>query len=228
MLVIKTISMIIITVVFFVIAKMIQKKWHSPLLNPAIIAGISIIVILQLFHISYNTYMLGGQWINYLLGCTVVSLAYPLYLHTDKIIKYAPTIFLSVFSAIILNFLLIFSTLKILGYAKEDIATLLPRSVTAAVGLQISKQIGGDDTITILFILATGIIGSILGSYLLEKSKFQSSIAKGMSLGNASHAFGTARALELDNESGAFSSVAMILSAILSSFLLPIFLMFLY
>jgi len=228
MLFIKSVIMILITVLMFFAAKKIQQKWHTPLLNPAVIAGIGIICILQLFHISYHTYMLGGQWINYLLSCTVVSLAYPLYLHTDKIIKNAPTIFISVFTAILLNFMLIFGTLKLLGYERDEIATLLPRSVTAAVGLQISKQLGGDDTITILFILATGIIGSMLGSYLLEKSNFQSSIAKGMTFGNSSHAFGTARALEIDEESGAYSSVAMILTAILSSVSLPLFLKFFY
>lgn len=220
--------MILLTLSAYALAKMLQKKIKSSLFNPAIIAGFSIILILQLFHISYQTYMQGGQWINDLLSCTVVCLAYPLYLNSKKIMSNAKTIFFSVFTAIILNFTLIFFTLKVLGYSKADIATLLPRSVTAAVGLQISQQMGGNDSITILFILATGILGSTLGTYLLQFTQFKSSIAKGMIYGNSSHAFGTAKALELDNESGAYSSIAMILTAILSSILLPIFVLFLY
>lgn len=220
--------MIVLTLTMYYLAKQLQQRYPSPFLNPAIVAAVSIIVILQLFHISYQTYMAGGKWINDLLSCTVVCLAYPLYLNSSKIMKNASTIFFSVFTAIILNFSLIFFSLKMLGYSKEDIATLLPRSVTAAVGLQISKQIGGNDTITILFIIATGIIGSTLGTYLLQITHFKSSIAKGMIFGNSSHAFGTAKALEMDVESGAYSSIAMILTALLSSILLPIFLIFLY
>ena len=110
----------------------------------------------------------------------------------------------------------------------EVIATILPRSVTAAVGIELSHQLGGTDTITILFIITTGLIGSMLGAYLLKFAKFQTSIARGLTYGNSSHAFGTAKALELDIESGAFSSIGMILTAVLSSVLIPLFILFLY
>ncbi|RIO65048.1 holin, partial [Mammaliicoccus sciuri] len=127
-----------------------------------------------------------------------------------------------------LNFIFVYSVLKILGYSKEVIVTMLPRSMTAAVGIEVSHQLGGIDTITVMFIVTTGLIGSILGSYLLRLGKFKTSIAKGLTYGNASHAFGTAQALEIDLESGAFSSIGMILTAVLSSIILPILILFLY
>ena len=123
--------------------------------------------------------------------------------------------------------MLVFTTLKIFGYSKDTIVTLLPRSITAAVGIEVSQELGGTDTMT-LFIITTGLIGSILGSMLLRMGGFKSSIARGLTYGNASHAFGTAKALELDIESGAFSSIGMILTAVISSVLIPILILVFY
>lgn len=226
--ILKGLFMIAMTILLYIVAKKLQDKYKHPLLNPALIASIAVIAILVIVGADYDDYMSGGKWINYLLNCTVVCLAFPLYQNRQKILKYAKVIFTSVIAGVMLNFTLVFFSLKILGYQKEDIVTLLPRSMTAAVGVQVSKQLGGEDTITIVFIIATGLIGSILGSYFLKMGKFKTSIARGLTYGNASHAFGTAKALEMDRESGAFSSIGMILTALLSSIVLPILILFFY
>ncbi|EJO7121589.1 LrgB family protein [Staphylococcus pseudintermedius] len=228
MMIFQGIAMIVLTVVMFILSKKIYHKFNSPILNPALVTSLGVIAILLLFNIDYHSYMVGGQWINQLLSSTVVCLAFPLYLNRHKIVKYFKTIFVSVFTAVILNFSLIYFSLKLLGYGREDIVTLLPRSITAAVGIQVSHQLGGEDTVTILFIIATGLLGSMIGASLVRMTNFQSSIARGMTFGNASHAFGTARAFEMDLESGAFSSIGMILSAVMSSVMLPILLMLFY
>lgn len=220
--------MIIITIVVYVISKKLQDKYKNPFLNPALIASIIIIAILLMFDISYKGYMKGGEWINHILNATVVCLAYPLYQNRHKIKKYLFVIFTSVLTGVILNFMLVYVTLKIFGYSKETIVTMLPRSITAAVGIEVSNELGGTDTMTVLFIIATGLIGSILGSMLLRMGGFKSSIARGLTYGNASHAFGTAKALELDIESGAFSSIGMILTALISSILIPILILLFY
>ncbi|AVP36264.1 LrgB family protein [Staphylococcus felis] len=225
---VQAIVMIALTMIIFCLARMVYLKFKSPFLNPALITAIGVIVILLLFHQDYHAYMVGGKWINHLLSCTVVCLAYPLYVNRQKILRHFQTIFTSVITAVILNFSLIFFSLKLLGYSREDIVTLLPRSITAAVGIQVSHQLGGEDTLTSMFIIATGILGSILGAILIKMTNFQSSIARGMTFGNASHAFGTARALEMDIESGAFSSIGMILTAVISSIMLPLLLMLFY
>lgn len=220
--------MIIITIVVYVISKKLQDKYKNPFLNPALIASIIIIAILLMFDISYKGYMKGGEWINHILNATVVCLAYPLYQNRHKIKKYLFVIFTSVLTGVILNFMLVYVMLKIFGYSKETIVTMLPRSITAAVGIEVSNELGGTDTMTVLFIIATGLIGSILGSMLLRMGGFKSSIARGLTYGNASHAFGTAKALELDIESGAFSSIGMILTAVISSILIPILILLFY
>lgn len=228
MMILQAALMIGLTLIMFIGAKKLQKKYNSPFLNPALISSIGIVVVLLLFNVDYNGYMIGGKWINYLLNCTVVCLAFPLYQNRHKILEHSAIIFSSVFAAVMLNFIFVYTILKVFGYSKEVIATMLPRSMTAAVGIEVSHQLGGVDTITVMFIVATGLIGSIVGSYLLKLGRFKTSIARGLTYGNASHAFGTARALEIDLESGAFSSIGMILTAVLSSILLPILILFLY
>ncbi|MDW8797793.1 LrgB family protein [Staphylococcus pseudoxylosus] len=228
MIFLKGFLMIVLTLAMFIGAKKLQVKYKTPFLNPALISSIGIIIVLLLLNEDYQDYMTGGKWINYLLNCTVVCLAFPLYQNRHKILQNASIIFSSVLTAVMLNFIFVYSVLKILGYSKEVIVTMLPRSMTAAVGIEVSHQLGGIDTITVMFIVTTGLIGSILGSYLLRLGKFKTSIAKGLTYGNASHAFGTAQALEIDLESGAFSSIGMILTAVLSSIILPILILFLY
>ncbi|ATH59213.1 MULTISPECIES: LrgB family protein [Staphylococcus] len=224
----KAIIMIVLTVCMYVGAKKLQFKYRSPFLNPALVSSIGIIIVLLIFNIDYQQYMIGGKWIHYLLNCTVVALAYPLYQNRHKILANGKIIFSSVIAAVILNFVFVYVILKTFGYSKEVIVTMLPRSITAAVGIQVSHQMGGVDAIAVLFIIATGLIGSILGAYLIKFGRFKTSIAKGLTFGNASHAFGTAQALDIDLEAGAFSSIGMILTALLSSIVLPILMIFLY
>ena len=225
---IKTISMIVLTLLMYLLAIFIQKKLKIAILHPALVSSIAIICVLLILGYDYDDYMVGGHWIYDFLNCTVVCLAYPLYLYRDMIVKHFRVILTSVLVGILTNIVLVFTTLKILGYSKEMIASLLPRSITAAVGIQVSEQIGGVDTLTVLFIMLTGLIGSMLGHYFVRLANFQTSIAKGLTFGNASHAIGTAKILETDIESAAFSSIGMILTALLSSVILPLFILFIY
>ncbi len=220
--------MIVLTLLMYLLAIFIQKKLKIAILHPALVSSIAIICVLLILGYDYDDYMVGGHWIYDFLNCTVVCLAYPLYLYRDMIVKHFRVILTSVLVGILTNIVLVFTTLKILGYSKEMIASLLPRSITAAVGIQVSEQIGGVDTLTVLFIMLTGLIGSMLGHYLVRLANFQTSIAKGLTFGNASHAIGTAKILETDIESAAFSSIGMILTALLSSVILPLFILFIY
>lgn len=222
------VSMIILTAIMYILAKKVQRKINHPLLNPALIASGGVVLFLMAFHISYSDYMAGGQWIYKFLDCTVVALAYPLYKSRKTIAKYFKVILFSVLAGITANFALIYFSLKLFGFDKEMIATVLPKSITAAVGIQVSNQVGGIDTLTVVLIIATGLAGSILGPYLLKLGQFNSSIARGLTYGNSAHAFGTSKALEMSEEDGAFSSVGMILTALLSSILIPIGLLLLY
>ena len=220
--IIQAIGMIVLTLITYIAAKKLQVKYKHPLLNPALIASIVIIFVLLIFGLNYTYYMVGGTWIHNFLDCSVVSLAYPLYKFRKLILANFKVIITSVMTGIMMNFIVIYGALYIMGYPSQTIVTVLPRSMTAAVGIEVSEQMGGTDTITVMFIIATGLIGSILGNFFITKGRFQSDLAKGMTYGNASHAFGTAKALEANFEAGAFSTIGMILTAVISSVILPL------
>ncbi|WP_256088052.1 LrgB family protein, partial [Staphylococcus aureus] len=126
-----------------------------------------------------NGYMNGGSWLNHILHATVVCFAYPLYNNREKITDNVSIIFASVLTGVMLNFMLVFLTLKAFGYSKDVIVTLLTSSITAAVGIEVSHELGGTDTMTVLFLITTGLIGSILSSMIFRFGRFESSIAKG-------------------------------------------------
>src|SRR5699024_12856402 len=108
MILLKSLIMIVLTIVMYIGSKKLQQKFKNPFLNPALISSIGIITILLLFNVDYQGYMVGGQWINYLLNCTLVCLAFPLYQNRHKILKHANIIFSSVFSTVILRFVFIY------------------------------------------------------------------------------------------------------------------------
>ena len=98
--------------------------------EPALVGSVGVIIVLLLTHQNYHDYMTGGKWINHLLNATVVCLAYPLYKNRHKIIENLSIIFSSVMVGVILNFVLVFTSLNLLGYDEETIVTILPRSIT--------------------------------------------------------------------------------------------------
>ncbi|QTN11033.1 LrgB family protein [Mammaliicoccus vitulinus] len=219
--IIKTITMILLTLGCFIIAKKLQLKYNHPMLNPALISSIMIVSVLLILGFNYTDYMTGGSWIHQFLDCSVVSLAFPLYKYRKLIVANFKIIISSVLTGIMVNFIVIYAALYVMGYPSSTIVTVLPRSMTAAVGIEVSHQMGGTDTITVMLIIATGLIGSILGNFYISKARFKSDLAKGLTYGNASHAFGTAKALETNLQAGAFSTIGMILTAVLSAILLP-------
>jgi predicted murein hydrolase (TIGR00659 family) len=222
------IGMVLLTICLFFLAKKLYIKYPNPLFNPSLFVSFFIIMILLLFNIPYETYMIGGEWINHLLGSTVVTLAYPLYKYKKLIVKYFRVIFTSIFVGVIVNFISLFIFLNLLGYSNEIMFSFFPKSVTTPVAIQIADLTAAVPSLTVVAVMVTGFSGMILGPYIIKLCKFQSDIAKGMALGNAAHVIGTSRAFEYSLEVGSISSAGMILSAIISSILIPLFILILF
>jgi predicted murein hydrolase (TIGR00659 family) len=222
------IGMVLLTICLFFLAKKLYIKYPNPLFNPSLFVSFFIIMILLLFNIPYETYMIGGEWINHLLGSTVVTLAYPLYKYKKLIVKYFRVIFTSILVGVIVNFISLFIFLNLLGYSNEIMFSFFPKSVTTPVAIQIADLTAAVPSLTVVAVMVTGFSGMILGPYIIKLCKFQSDIAKGMALGNAAHVIGTSRAFEYSLEVGSISSAGMILSAIISSILIPLFILILF
>lgn len=215
--------MIIGTIVLFYAMTIVYKRFTYPLLIPIFSTTVLIVTILVISNIPYDTYMSGGQWINELLGPAVVSMAYPLYIHKEKIYKFKVPILLSVLSALFSGLISIIILSKLLSFEEHILLSLLPKSITSPVAIPISEAIGGIPTLTAVFVIFAGLVGAILGPVIFKICRIEKAISRGISMGSASHGIGVSKLGEYGEETLTMGSVSMTLSAILGSFICPLF-----
>lgn len=219
---ILAIFMIIATIgIYFVMTKL-YNRFPLPILLPILTSTVVIVLGLGLFHVSYHTYMRGGTWISDLLGPGVVALAFPLYKERTLIQQYFIPIIGGVLTGTMLAILGVWAGASLLGIKRQLIFSLLPKSVTTPVAIDLSQQIGGLPSLTVIFVMIAGIGGALIGPYLFSWLRIRHELGKGIGYGSASHAIGTSKALEDSGKTGAVSSVAMILSALITSVALPL------
>ena len=183
---------------------LLKKKYHSALFNPLLLSVAATIVLLVLFRIDYDTYYEGAKYLSYLLTPATVCLAIPMYEQLELLKKN----FLSVIVAITSG---VAASLN-----HETYVTLLPKSITTAIGMGISEELGGYVTITVATIVITGVLGNIIGEGLCKLFHIEEPIAKGVALGTASHAIGTARAMEMGEIKGAMASLSIAVAGLLT------------
>lgn len=214
---------LLITILTFYIGNLLKEKIGHPIANPILISGIVIITILVVFKIDFSSYNKGAKYISFLLTPATVCLAIPLY----EEIQHLKNNWLAIMSGIISGILssamtvLVLSIVFKLGH--QEYVTLLPKSITAAIGMDISKQLNGIVSITVAIIIITGLIGNIMGEFILEKFNIKHPIAKGVAYGSSSHALGTSRAMEIGELEGAISGLSLAVSGILTVFAVSIF-----
>ncbi len=193
----------------------------TPLLHPVLVAVILLILILELGDISYASYFDGAQFVHFLLGPATVALAVPLYHQLDRLRSLWLPILFALGFGVVLGALSALGIARWLGATLETQLSLVPKSVTTPVAMGISETIGGVPSLTAVFVIATGIIGAVLGNGLLRLLRIRDDSVKGVALGIVAHGIGTARAFQLSPQMGAFSGLAMALSALASALLLP-------
>jgi predicted murein hydrolase (TIGR00659 family) len=216
------VGFVLLSVVIYLFMSMLYKRYRLPVLLPALTATFTVVVLLMGFHISYDTYMIGGEWINRLLGPAVVSLAYPLYKQRHVLWKNLPAVLGGTVIGLLVG---MFSGLLMasgLGFSKLYVLSILPKSITTAVAIQISSNLGGDSSLTSVFVMIAGFTGAIGGPYIIKLFRIRGESGIGIGLGTASHALGTAKALEYGEQSVSMSSVAMTVCAIVGSIAGPL------
>lgn len=214
---------IIGTIMCYLIGLKIYWKWHYTFMAPVITATIIIVMFLLIFRIPYETYMIGGAWINHLLGPAVVALAYPLYQQRTTLKKLTLPIltgtsvgaFIGVSTGILLA--------KWAGVDETIIYSLIPKNSTTPVAMEVASVLGGVDSLAAVFVMIAGIGGSMLSSVALKYSHVKTYIGTGVGIGSASHAIGTAIAMERDQLEGSVSTIAMVVSAVIVSMIAPLF-----
>lgn len=213
---------ILLSLLAFEIALWIQKKTKLLILNPLLISIVLVIAFLLLTNIDVEVYQQGGSIINMFLGPATVVLAVPLYKQLQSLKNYMMPILLGVLIGSLAGMLSILLCAMLMQFEPEIIASLLPKSVTTPIGIEISAQLGGIPSITVLNILVTGILGTILAEFVFRIFRIHDPIARGIAIGTSSHAVGTSKALQLGHVEGAMSSLAIGVAGLMTVFIAPL------
>lgn len=193
-----------------------KKRWKKALFNPLLIAVILVVVVLAVLRIPYDTYHAGAKYISYLLTPATVCLAIPLYEQLQLLKKNALAILAGIVSGVLTSVSLVLLFAVVFHFSHGEYVTFLPKSITTAIGMGVSEQLGGNVSITVVVIIVTGVLGNILAEPVCRLFRITNPIAKGIGIGSASHAIGTAKAMELGEVEGAMSGLSIAVSGILT------------
>ena len=213
---------LVVTILAYQFGLLLQKKWKSPVFNPLLIAIILIIGVLLLTGYPTADYQAGMKTISWLMTPATICLAVPLYQQLQILRKDWKAIMAGICAGTLASLFFIFVMCRVFGFDQILTTSLLPKSITTAMGTALSAQAGGDEAITTAAIVITGILGNILGVPLCRLFKITDPVAQGVAFGTSAHVIGTSKARELSDLSGAVSSLSLTVAGILTAVLFPL------
>lgn len=214
---------LLVTIIVFLSARWLCQKISSPFMNPLLISLAVMIPLLTHLKVPFETYYNDNEWINFLLQPAVVALAYPLYKQLPQIRANWRIIMLACGVGSVMSML---TATVIASYMQTDlslIASLLGKSVTTPIAMEVSSHLGGEPAIAAILVLLVGLFGAILAYPIYNLLNITHPIAKGLTMGTVSHALGTATCAEKDAQDAAFSSLALVVCGVITSILAPSF-----
>ncbi|MBQ6333882.1 MAG: LrgB family protein [Erysipelotrichaceae bacterium] len=214
---------ITLSLVSYIIALTLKKKIRSSLFNPLLIAIIMTAAVVLLTGVDYESYNSSAKYLSFLLTPATVCLALPLYKQIDRLKKNAIAIFAGIFAGVVSGMVSIFLLSRLFHFSKAEFVTFLPKSITTAIGLSVSEELGGYVSITVAAIVLTGVLGNIICESVLKLFRIEDRIAKGAAIGTASHAIGTSKAMQIGEIEGAISSLSIVTAGIMTVLLAGIF-----
>lgn len=214
---------VFISLLTYQLGVLIRKRFPYALINPLLISIVTVIVILVGFHIDYDTYNNGAKYLSYFLTPATVCLAVPLYEQFELLKRHIWAILAGITSGALASVCCVLVLSLLLKLSHEEYVTLLPKSITTAIGMGVSEELGGIVTITVAVIIITGVLGNIMAEFVCRFFQIEERVAKGIAIGSAAHAVGTARAMEMGEIEGAMSSLSIAVSGLMTVFLAPIF-----
>ncbi|NQX62660.1 LrgB family protein [Paenibacillus qinlingensis] len=213
---------IALSVVAYTAAQFIHRQWRW--LHPLFVCSGFIICILLSFHIPYAAYKVGADMITLLLGPATVALGVPLYKHAGLIKKHLTSILLAVTIGSVSGIVTAAALVGLLGGSREILLSMLPKSVSSPIALEITRHLGGLPELTAVLTVLTGLFGSMIGRRLLTWLGWRDSLSIGIAVGTAAHGIGTARLLKDSEEEGSMSGFAMGAAGIITSILfIPVY-----
>lgn len=206
----------VLSLAAYEIGLLMKNKFKLAILNPLLIGTICVIGFLLIFRIDYEEYNEGAKYISYLLTPATVCLAVPLYEQLSLLKKNFMAVAVGILSGVLASLVSVLALAKLFDLNHQQYVTLLPKSITTAIGMGVSEELGGLVTITVAVIVITGILGNVIAEFICKIFKIHEPIAKGLALGTASHAIGTAKAMEMGQIEGAMSSLAIAVAGLLT------------
>ena len=207
---------VVISLLAYGAGSLLQNRFKLALFNPLLISVAATIAVLAAAGIDYDVYYSGAQYLSYLLTPATVCLAVPLYEKLEVLKKNWRAILIGIVSGVLTTLLCILAMSLMFGLSHEEYVTLLPKSITTAIGMGVSEELGGYVTLTVAVIIITGVLGNIFAPLICRVFRIREPIAKGIAIGTSSHAVGTAKAMELGEVEGALSSLSIAISGLLT------------
>ncbi len=207
---------VIISLSAYIIGVKIKKKFKYCFLNPLLISILFVIIVLKILKIDYESYNSGARFLSYLLTPATVCLAIPLYQQLELLKKNVKAVMIGIISGVLSSLGSILAFACFFGLSHENYVTLLPKSITTAIGIGISEELGGITTITVAVIIITGVLGNIIADKVCKVFGIYEPVAVGLAIGTSSHAIGTVRAFEIGEIEGAMSSLSIAVSGVLT------------
>lgn len=213
---------IMLSLIAFELGCILYKKTKISVFNPLLISILLVITFLMFFNISLSDYDKGGQFISFFLSPATVILAVPLYKKIKLLKAYAIPILSGITVGSVVSIITIIFLCNAFGLSKPLDVSIIPKSITVPIGVEVSKQLGGIPSITVTTIIITGIMGAVVGPYICKIFKIRDKVAIGVAIGTASHAVGTTKAIEMGEVEGAMSSLSIGIAGIITVIIAPI------
>ncbi len=211
---------VLLTIAAFEIGQLVKKKVKIAIANPLLVAIALIIAVLVTCNISYGSYSMSTRYLTYLLTPATVCLAVPLHERFHILKQNAVALLAGIISGVLTSLVSVFGLSLLLGFNHRLYVTVLPKSITTAIGMGVSEELGGYVTITVAVIVLTGIFGNMFAEIFAKIFHITDPVAKGIAIGSSSHAIGTAKAMELGETEGAMSSLSLAVSGVITVFII--------
>lgn len=212
----------VLTLVAYCAAVWFNKKLPSPLTTPLLIGTVLVLDVLLLFDIPYEYYNNGARYLNYFLVPVTVCFAVPMYRQLPTLKKHIWPILTSVFLGCAASVTTVILCCVLFGLGDIITRSLAAISVSTAIAIGITEQLGGMVSLTVFAVILTGILGASVGDVVCRAFRIKNPVARGLAIGNSSHAAGTIKAMEMGPVTGAMSSLAIVVSGISTAILAPL------
>ena len=207
---------VFVTLAAYLTGLKIRKKTGLTLMNPLLIAIVLVMLLLSALHIDYAAYNQSARLVSSLLTPATVCLAVPLYEQLHLLRRHKAAILIGVLSGVLTSLVCVFALALLFGLDHAAYVTLLPKSITTAIGMGVSEELGGHVSITVAVIIITGILGSMIAESVCRVFRITDPVARGLAIGTSSHAIGTTKAMEMGEVEGAMSSLSIVVAGVLT------------